>query len=184
MFYNRKTEAGTSDFFGVALVHAIESFKYALMIFCRDSYTVIFDSNLYLFAQITQMNAYCTVLFIIFDSIIAEIINDFIQNRTHAVQHRFIPVNIKMNVFLISNLFQSAAHISDNLTHIQIFPVIRSFSLIKLRYPNRIFDQRDQALGFIINSACKFLYIFLSDHTISDDLCKTGYCSQRRHQLM
>ena len=63
MFYNRKTEAGTSDFFGVALVHAIESFKYALLIFCRDSYTVIFDSNLYLFAQITQMNAYCTVLF-------------------------------------------------------------------------------------------------------------------------
>ena len=130
------------------------------------------------------MNAYCTVLFIIFDSIIAEIINDFIQNRTHAVQHRFIPVNIKMNVFLISNLFQSATHISDNLTHIQLFPVIRSFSLIKLRYTDRILDQRDQTLGFIINSACKFLYIFLSDQSVSNNLCKTGYCSQRRHQLM
>ena len=92
MFYNRKTQAGTSDFFGVALVHAVKSFKHAILIFCRDSYTVIFDSNLYLFTQITQMNAYCTILFIIFDSIIAEIINDFIQNRTHAVQHRFIPV--------------------------------------------------------------------------------------------
>ena len=81
MFHDRQTQSCAADGFGVAFVYAVEAFKDSAAVFSRDSDTVVFDADLHAFSKILQMDAYRTVISVILDSVITQIIDHFFQYR-------------------------------------------------------------------------------------------------------
>ena len=55
----------------MALIHTVKSFKYPALVFTRNTDSIVFDTNLHIFSQITKMNTYRSILFIILDTIVA-----------------------------------------------------------------------------------------------------------------
>ena len=47
VFYNRKSKSRTTSFFGMALVHPIESFKNPIYLILGNANTIICDNDLF-----------------------------------------------------------------------------------------------------------------------------------------
>lgn len=111
MFHDRQAQSSAADGFGVAFVYAIEAFEDSAAVFSRDSDAVVFDADLYAFSKILQMDAYRTVISVILDSVITQIIDHFFQYRTNCTEDQFLAVNKEMYVLLCCDFFQVSADI-------------------------------------------------------------------------
>ena len=54
-----------------SVITTVKSFKYPALVFTRNTDSIVFDTNLHIFSQITKMNTYRSILFIILDTIVA-----------------------------------------------------------------------------------------------------------------
>ena len=54
-----------------SVITTVKSFKYPALVFTRKTDSIVFDTNLHIFSQITKMNTYRSILFIILDTIVA-----------------------------------------------------------------------------------------------------------------
>lgn len=105
MFHDRQAQSSAADGFGVAFVYAIEAFEDSAAVFSRDSDAVVFDADLYAFSKILQMDAYRTVISVILDSVITQIIDHFFQYRANCTEDQFLAVNKEMYVLLCCDFF-------------------------------------------------------------------------------
>ena len=75
VFDNGKSQSGAAGCFGVALVHPVKALENTALMLCRDTDTRIADSQ----PVFLNVNADAAAGNIILDRIVAEIVNDLIQ---------------------------------------------------------------------------------------------------------
>mgnify|MGYP007012935257 CR=1 FL=1 len=54
VFDDRKTQSCSANCLGMALIHTVKSFKYPALVFTRNTDSIVFDTNLHIFSQITR----------------------------------------------------------------------------------------------------------------------------------
>ena len=184
MFYNRKSQTGSSDLFGMTLIYPVETFKHSVLIFCRDSDSRILNHDLRFLGSLCQKYTYISIISVVFDRIVTNVINRFFQKCPNRLNFHGFSTDIKMNIHLLCFLFQTVKSILADLINIHRFPDIWCFFLIQLRNLDHIFHQLKKSLRFFINTSCKLRNILFLHKAILNDLRKSGNGSQRRFQFM
>ena len=78
VFYDRKTKPSAAYFFGVTFVYTIKSFKHSFLMGGVDTDAGVFYAKDSLFAVSVYRYGYTSVLNIVFDGIVAEIVYHFV----------------------------------------------------------------------------------------------------------
>ena len=90
VLYDRKTKAGAAGLLGMTLIHSVESFKNLVLMFGSNANTVIADTDLHSPLPLGNRYLYMTARIIILDGIIAQIVNDLIQQSAYTVNHAIV----------------------------------------------------------------------------------------------
>ena len=144
MLYNGKTEAGAAAFAGVAFVHPVEAFKYAGLVGGSNSHTVVADGNLYLVTGSFYIYFDKTAFLVVLYGIVAQIINDIIEELVNACERGRLPFYCQGNVPAFRNGAHHFQRLFRNGEGIHIFPVhFRVF--IKLGQADDVADQGHQS---------------------------------------
>ena len=184
VLYNGKAKTGSADFPGMAFVYPIKAFKNAFLIFLRNTDPCIphIDTNCISFVLQFYKNLSTPV--IIFNSIIADIIENLFHDHRYCIQHCTSTFHIHVHFLLFGSFMQGGKNIMSQTVKIQLFPLIRQSAFIQTGDPDHISDQTDQSLRFLIDASCKNLHILILHKPVLHDLSKAGNGSQRRFQLV
>ena len=98
MLYNGKTETGATAFTGVAFVHPVEAFKYAGLVCGSNSHTVVADGNLHLVTGRCYIYFDKAAFLVVLYGIVAQIINDIIEELVNACKRGRLPFYRQGNV--------------------------------------------------------------------------------------
>ena len=173
MFHNRKPKSCTPNFLRVTLIHPVKPLKYSVLVFLWNTHTCIFYHNLNLLRSLRQKNAHASVIPVILNRIIADIINCLFQKCTNCLHLHTFPTDIKMHVQTLRLLLQTLKRIFTNLINIHRLPYIRSLLLIKLGNLDYILNQLKQSLRFFIDTPRKLWNILILHQTTLHNLRKS-----------
>ena len=157
----------------MTFIHSVKSLKNSILIFLWNSHTCILDYNLYLMCSLSQKNAYTSIISVILNGIIADIINCLFQKCPNCFHLHTVPTDIKMHIHALCFLLQTFKGILTNLINIPRFPGVGCFFLVKLGNLDHILNQLKQSLGFLINTPCKLGNILTFHQTALHDLRKS-----------
>ncbi len=84
VFDDRKPQTSTADLFGVAFIDAVEAFKDTFLVSFGNADAVVLDLNDSIIFRFGNGEMHKTAGVIIFDSVIAEVIDNFFENSGNA----------------------------------------------------------------------------------------------------
>ena len=132
MLHNRKPQSSTPNLLRMTLIHPVESLKHPILIFPRNSNPRILNHDLHLLRRLLQKDTHTTIIPVILNRIITNIINSLLQKSPDRLHLHRLSTDIKMHIHLICLLLQTVKRILTNLINIHRLPYIRRFLLIKL----------------------------------------------------
>ena len=132
MFHNRKPKSCTPNFLRVTLIHPVKPLKHSVLVFLWNTHTCIFYHNLNLLRSLCQKNTHTSIIPVILDCIITNIINRLFQKCPYCLHLHIFSADIKMHVQSLRFFLQTLKRIFTNLINIHWFPGIGSLLLIKL----------------------------------------------------
>ena len=103
VLHNGKAKAGSADFLGMAFVHPIKAFKNAFLIFLRNTDPCIPHIHANCILAILQSHKDLSTPAVIFDSIIADIIENLFHDRRYCIQHCTSAFHIHMHFLLFGS---------------------------------------------------------------------------------
>ena len=173
MFYNGKPQSCTSDFLGMALVYAVEAFKDTFLMSEGNSNSRILYSHARLGAFMVDGDFYFTILFIIFHCVVAEIVDDLVQNLTDGSDHNRTACHFNVNSAALCCYGETFLDIGGKLKEIDLFFLVGKLPFIQLRNLDDILHQSDQPLCFHKDASRKAFHIFLFHDAVLHNLRKT-----------
>ena len=125
-----------------------------------------------------------TIIFVITDCIVTQIIDHFFQYMRHTGQNSCFCFQMEFDFFLGCLCFQTFCHSFRNQRHIHIcfFHIFLGF--IQSGKLDDILYHGNQSLCFLINVICKARYILRFHHAVFHDFRKTRNAGQRCFQFM
>ena len=109
VLYNGKTQTGSPDLSGMALIHPVEAFEHSADIFPRYADTGILHHDPHILFFLFYVNAHGSVVSVVFDAVIAEVIENLLQDRPYSAAVNLFPFDEEMHILLIGHVFQIAS---------------------------------------------------------------------------
>ena len=103
VLYNGKAKTGSADFPGVAFVHPIKAFKNAFLILLRNTDPCIPHIDTDCISFVLQPYKDLTTPVVIFNSIIADIIENLFHDHRYCIQHCTSAFHIHMHFLLFGS---------------------------------------------------------------------------------
>ena len=132
-----QTKAGAAGLLGVALVHTIETLKYFVLMFRSNADAVIADADLYSTLLFRNRNLYLATLIVVLNGIVAEIVNNFLQQSTYTVDNAIIAGHFQRNILQFCGICKSFANFFGQNSQRNILTG-HLCSLVQLRQTNNI----------------------------------------------
>ena len=107
MLGNGKAKAGAAGFPGMALVHPVEPLKNPCVVLFRNADAGILDNH----AASLYSHNHLTVILIVTDSIVTQIVNQFIGPLTNAGYLGFVTMKLHGDITLVCRRDQGLQHL-------------------------------------------------------------------------
>ena len=111
VLYDGQSESGAADGAGMALVYTIEPFENPIKVFSGDADSRILYGDTRAAVDHIQIQFGFSALLIVFDGVIADIINHFIEHLAHADYLRVISGELQLHMMLGSAHGQVLHHL-------------------------------------------------------------------------
>ena len=142
-----QTKAGAAGLLGVALVHTIETLKYFVLMFGSNANAGITDAYLNSTLLFRNRNLYLPPLIVVLNGIVAEIVNNFVQQSTYTVDNAIIAGHFQRNILQFCGICKSLANFFGKNSQRNI--LMGHFStLVQLRQTDDVIDQINKSAGF------------------------------------
>ena len=184
MLDDRQAESRAADLLGVALVHAVETFKNTLAVCLRNADAGIRDREDRLLLGAADLHMYRALLHIIFDRVVTEIVEHFLHNDRHALHRGGFALQRDRDLPCFGSGAQLLQYIFRDLVEIKREHLLGEALVIQAGQTDNILDQCDHACGLVADAQGKPADVLFLDHAAFHHVGNAVDRSQRGFQLM
>lgn len=159
MFHDGKSKSGSAHCFRVAFVNPVETLEDAFLMLRRNADAGVLYCQKNVVPCPFYGHIHTSVFLIIFDRIIAEIVDDTVQKPGDALKYRGFSGTGDGNSGRLRLGFQTADGFFSQFIKIGIFALHIVSAFVKAGEADNILYQTYHALGFVVNLSSKRYFI-------------------------
>ena len=168
----------------MALIHPVEALKDPLRVFFGDANAGIAYGQHRGAVRLGNADADRAVLAVIFDGIVAKIVDNSVEQCRHTGHHGRPSGKGQRHLCLLCCRLQNTHDLFCQCVEIHFLALGIPCPLVQVGQIDNIVHQRNHSLGLRVDTAGEFLRVLRFHHAVLQQLGITGDGMQRRFQLM